>query len=259
MKKLLSLLIVFTSFGIMPSARADQVIMKDGTVYKGKILIHAEKAILIGNPPFDPNSYLLENKDIDKIIFDEYHPNPPAERRRGFTSALHMTGQTFSSDELSLGTAAGLSGEIGFRVHPLVEIDGGMSWIPSLNSDDGILLSDGTVARQYKHFWLYGSVVSGRLYPFFNQKKWKLEPYVLAGYQWNRLIPKASGDRFQGNGWRFGAGALYPLSSHWFLDARLLFDDLSFDTVQFQGREGSVQPTVSQHLYALSTGISYRL
>lgn len=40
-------------------AHADQVIMKDGTVYKGKIQIDTDKAVLIGNPPFDPTSYML--------------------------------------------------------------------------------------------------------------------------------------------------------------------------------------------------------
>ena len=48
--------------------------MKDGTVYKGKIMIDTDKAILIGNPPFDPNSYLLKSEDIDKIIYENIIP-----------------------------------------------------------------------------------------------------------------------------------------------------------------------------------------
>src|SRR6266478_4886024 len=76
----------------LPLARADQVIMKDGTVYKGKIMIDTDKAILIGNPPFDPNSYLLQAEDIDKIIYEEYHPNPPTERKRGLTFETAVNG-----------------------------------------------------------------------------------------------------------------------------------------------------------------------
>src|ERR1041384_8855642 len=88
---------------LLPFARsfvvADQVIMKDGTVYKGKILIDTDKAILIGNPPFDPNSYLLQSEDIDKIIYERYKPNPPAERKRGLTFESRLTGNVFASDQ----------------------------------------------------------------------------------------------------------------------------------------------------------------
>src|SRR6266404_5517976 len=80
----------------MPSVFADQIIMKDGTVYKGKILIDTDKAILIGNPPFDPNSYLLQSEDIDKIIYEEYHPNPPSVRKRGLTFESHLAGNVVS-------------------------------------------------------------------------------------------------------------------------------------------------------------------
>lgn len=240
-------------------ACADQVIMKDGAVYKGKILVDTDKAILIGNPPFDPNSYLLEAKDIDKIVYEEYRPNAPSERRRGFTSALHLTGNFFSSDELSLGAAPGLYGEIGFRPHPLLEMDGGMHWLPGLYSKEGLSVSDGATSRGYQDFWGYGAVVSGRIYPFFSRTKWKLEPYLVAGYQWSHLIPKGSGDGLKGTGWRMGIGSIYPASSRWFWDARFLYDDLSFDTIRFRGRDGSIQPTIRERLYSLSAGISYRL
>ena len=87
---------------------ADQVIMKDGTVYKGKILIDTDKAILIGNPPFDPNSYLLQSEDIEKIIYEEYHPNPPSERKRGLTLETRLSGGIYSSDQQPLGPAPSL-------------------------------------------------------------------------------------------------------------------------------------------------------
>src|ERR1041384_2207918 len=113
---------------LLPFARsfvvADQVIMKDGTVYKGKILIDSPKAILIGNPPFDPNSYLLQAEDIDKIIYEQYKPNPPAERKRGFLIETQLKGNFSLSDDLSYAPASGLYAGIGFRVHPALELNG---------------------------------------------------------------------------------------------------------------------------------------
>src|SRR5262249_61422294 len=112
----------------MTLAMADQVIMKDGTVYKGKILIDTDKALLIRNPPFDPNSCLLQSEDIDKIIYEEYHPNPPAERKRGLTFETRLNGNVYSSDQLSSSAAPSLYAGMGFRVHPMLEINGGVNW-----------------------------------------------------------------------------------------------------------------------------------
>src|SRR6185437_11195019 len=126
--------------GMGATGRADQVIMKDGTVYKGKIQIDTDKALLIGNPPYDPVSYYLEAKDIDKIIYEEYHPAPPAERKRGFGVEMRLNGDFFSSSELSFNPAAGLYAGGLFRVHPLFEIEGGMDWIPNAVGSSGGLL-----------------------------------------------------------------------------------------------------------------------
>ena len=114
--------IAFLALALAP-ALADQVIMKDGTVYKGKIQIDTDKAVLIGNPPFDPTAYLLKTEDIEKIIYEEYHPNPPAERKRGFTVETRVNGHVSSSDELSYGTAASVYAGLGFRLHPALEIN----------------------------------------------------------------------------------------------------------------------------------------
>src|ERR1035438_9370153 len=92
--------IAFLALALSP-AFADQVIMKDGTVYKGKIQIDTDKAVLIGNPPFDPTAYLLKTEDIEKIIYEEYRLSPPAERKRGFTTEVRVNGHVSSSDQLS--------------------------------------------------------------------------------------------------------------------------------------------------------------
>ena len=241
--------------------RADTVIMKDGTVYKGKILIDTDKALLIGNPPFDPNSYMLESKDIAKIIYEQYHPNPPAERKRGLAAEARLTGDIFSSKQLSLGAAPGLYAGLGFRVHPFFELDGGMNWNPGLHSGSGLSVSNGTGAagsRQYNDFYGYSGEVSGRFYSFF-RKKWKTEPYFTTGYDWSHLIPKDSGDQLSGSGWIFGVGAIRPLTTHLFLEARLLYQSLNFDTIDFLGQEGEINPTITEHKVVLSAGVSYRL
>ena len=237
---------------------ADQVIMKDGTVYKGKILIDTDKAVLIGNPPFDPNSYLLQSEDIEKIIYEEYHANPPAERKRGLTFETRLNGNVFSSDSLPSGPAPSLYAGLGFRVHPLFELNGGLDWTPAMHASDAFTVTDGTTTRRYEDFWRYHAVFSARFYPFYKQK-WKTEPYVAAGVSWGRQIPKDSGDTLKGAGWHVGFGAIRPLTTHLFLEARFMFQKFSYDRIEFLGREGTFEPAVDQRVYSFSGGISYRL
>lgn len=243
------------------SVYADQVIMKDGSVYKGKIQAETDKAILIGNPPFDPTAYYLETKDIEKIIYEEYRPNAPAERKRGLTADLRISGHSLSSDELDMTPAAGLGATLGFRVHPLIELSGGMEWIPSLHADSDFAVSDGQdppTVRGYQAFHEWRGLFYGRFYPFF-QKRWKAEPYVQTGYAWGKIIPSGSGDSFSGSGWFLGTGFLWPLSRHFFLDARYEFQDMSYDRVTFLGRDGSLSPAIGQTHHVLSVGLSWRL
>jgi len=242
---------------IATPAAADQVIMKDGTVFKGKIEVDTDKAVLIGNPPFDPNSYLLKTEDIEKIIYEEYHQNPPAERKRGFIMEGRINGNIVSSDQISFGPAPSLYAGLGFRVHPLVELDGGVDWTPTLHDADAFSVSDGTTTRRYEDFWQYAAVFSLRLYPFY-EKKWKTEPYLTAGYTWSHQIPKDSGDSLKGSGWTIGFGAIRPLSAHLFLEGRVVYQSLSYDSIQFLGQQGTLQPSIDQHVYSMSIGASYR-
>jgi len=233
--------------------------MKDGTVYKGKILIDTDKAILIGNPPFDPNSYLLQSEDIDKIIYEEYHSNPPAERKRGFTFESRLLGNVFSSDQLPSRPSPGLYAGVGFRVHPLVELNGGVEWIPAMHESDSFAVQEGTTTtRSYEDFWQYSAVFSVRLYPFYREK-WKTEPYLVSGYSWTKQIPTGSGDSLKGSGWHVGFGAIRPLTTHIFLEGRFEYQQLTYDTIQFLGQQGSLQPNIDQHRYTFSLGASYRL
>jgi hypothetical protein len=242
-------------------AHADQVIMKDGTVYKGKIQVENGKAILIGNPPFDPTAYLLETKDIEKVIYEEYRLSPPAERRRGLQFESRINGNVFSSDELSLGTAPSLYVGAGFRIHPFVELDGGLDWTPGLHASTGLGVSDNATpphTRGYQDFHMLRGVFTTRLYPFF-QKHWSWEPYLLGGYSWGRLTPSGSGDTLTGSGWLAGAGAMVPLTRHIFLEGRFAYESLSFDSINFLGQDGTLRPAIGESDYTFSLGISWRL
>jgi len=243
-------------------ASADQVIMKDGTVYKGKIEIDTDKAILIGNPPFDSNAYLLKSEDIAKIIYEKYQPNAPAERKRGLMFEGRLNGNAVSSDQISFGPAPSLYAGVGMRVHPLVELNGGIDWTPSLHDGDTFGVSNSTTTstttRRYQDFWQYQAVFSARIYPFY-EKKWKTEPYLTAGYSWSHQIPKDSGDSLSGSGWQIGFGAIRPLTTHIFLEGRFVYQKMSYDTVQFLGQEGTLQPSIDQNVYSFSVGASYRL
>jgi hypothetical protein len=241
---------------------ADEVHMKDGTVYKGKILIDTDKALLIGNPPYDPNSYLLETKDIEKIVYEEYKPAPPAERRRGFVFETRLTGSFFSSSQLPLSPAAGLYAGAGFRIHPLFELEAGFDYLPALKtSDHELSVTDGeTVRRGYERFSMFGGRVGGRFYPWGTARRnWRTEPYLVAGYGWSRFKPKASGDTLKGNGWLVGVGAHRPLSRNFFLDLRFTYEPTKFGEIDFIGREGQISPKVDQKRFNLSAGVSYRL
>lgn len=239
-------------------AQADKVIMKDGTVYKGKIQIDTDKAVLIGNPPFDPNSYLLESKDIQTIVYEQYHQSPPAERRRGLLLETRMSGNIFSSSDLSLHPAPGLYLGGGFRIHPMFEIDGGVESLPAVSAKSGLGVTDPTTSRVYKRFYMYSGIVSGKIYPFFKNQKLSLEPFLVAGYRWTKLVPKASGDTLKGSGWHLGFGAMRPLTRHIFLEAQFLYERLTFDSIDFLGQQGNIRPVIIDNVYSLNLGASYR-
>ncbi len=211
--------------------------MKDGTVYKGKIQIDNGKAILIGNPPFDPTSYLLKAEDIDKIIYEEYRPNPPAERKRGLT---------FESRLLSGKCVFVQINSVGTRARPLRGArvsrasDARTEWRHRLDSghafqQDAFSVSDGTTTRRYQDFWQYSAVFWPRLYPFLSEK---MENGTLS-HRRIQLGPsnsqRVSGDSLKGSGWLVGFGAIRPLTTHVFLEARFVYQKMSYDTIQFLG------------------------
>jgi hypothetical protein len=258
-----TVLLTFALFIVVSPAFADKVITKDGKTYTGKILIDSDKAVLIGNPPFDPNSTLIQGEDIKTIIYEEYKPNAPAVRRRGITSDFRLSGNYFTSDELKLNPAAGLRLAGGFRFHPIIELEGGFDWLPSLTAKNGLaIVADtgaGLVSRRYESFGMYVFEIEAKLYPFGLKPSWKTEPYVHGGYGWSRLVPKASGDSLKGDGWLLGFGALRPLTKNLFLDVRFDYKSWSYDRVKFLGQEGAISPAIAEHQLGVSAGLSYRI
>lgn len=232
--------------------------MKDGTVYKGKITVDTDKALIISNPPYDPESYMLETKDIEKIVYEEYKLLPPTQRKRGLATEISLKGQSISSHQIATGMTPGLYGGLSFRVHPVLELGGGLEWLPALSAKDPLPVSDGTTTRIYEKYWMYSGVVMARVYPFF-KKGWKTEPYLLGGYRFSKLLPKASGDSLTGSGWLTGAGAIHPLAEHWFLDGRLAYGQSSFGDISYLGQEGSLRPEIRQKSFEISLGLSFRL
>jgi hypothetical protein len=249
-------LLVFCSVACL----ADRVITKDGKVYSGKIMIESDKSVLIGNPPYDPNSTLIKSEDIETIVYEQYHPNAPAVRRRGFTLDFDFIGNAYSSKELSLRPSGTLGIGGGFRFHPLIEIGAALQWTPALTtSGDPLTITDGTVTRGYSDFWMYTLNFVSKIYPFFKKTKWATEPYLLAGFGWDHLIPKQSGDSLSGSGWLVGFGAIRPVTEHLFLNGNFFYQSLGFDTVRFLGRDGAIDPQINEHQYSLTLGLSYRI
>lgn len=257
MKRIVIAAVAIVLCSLPTPSRADQVIMKDGAVYKGKIQIDTDKAILIGNPPFDPQSYLLKTEDIEKIIYEEYRQKPPAERKRGVSLEWRVGESFYSSDELSLKPSPVLHWGAGFRVHPLIEVNGEFDWGPALRAKDVFSVSNGTTTRHYEDFAQYGMGFAVRFYPFY-QKTWKAEPFLNAGYHWTHLSPKASGDSLSGAGWAIGAGCLYPLTTHLFLETRLGYEQNHLDTIHFLGQESGISPQIDQGAVSLQVGTSWR-
>jgi len=174
---------------------ADKVITKDGKVYTGKILIDSDKAVLIGNPPFDPNSTLIKSEDIQTIVYEQYRPNSPAERRRGINLDFQLSGNAYSSSELALHPAVGLLAGAGFRFHPLIEIGGAMQWVPGLSaSGSGLSLTGGTgssvITRGYQHFWQYTLDFTSKIYPFFQTDEMENGALHLDGLRLEPFNPK---------------------------------------------------------------------
>lgn len=229
--------------------------MKDGKVYQGRIMGETFRSILITSPA-EPRPQFLRKRDVLTIVRDQPEEKVFVDRGRYVSLRLGLSGNFYSSDRLELDPAPGLTVGGGFRFHPAAEIEGGLDWVPALS---GILaISDGTVTRQYEKFRAFGGFFGLRLFPFYRFQSWPVEPYLLGGYQWTRLNPKATDDGLKGKAFLIGSGFEKRFAEHWAWDVRFHYERLSYDRVDFLLREGSLTDDIRLNRYRLVTGLSYR-
>jgi len=141
-------------------------------------------------------------------------------------------------------------------MHPAIEIGGEFNFIPNL-SGNPLTVTDGLNSRAYESFYAYDGGFSAKVFPFFTHPDWRYEPYLITGYHWNRLIPKASGDEFKGKSIFGGAGVMIPWWKPLYWDFRFTYQHTGYDSVQFLSGEGDISG-VTHNSYVLSAGLSYR-
>ena len=140
--------------------------------------------------------------------------------------------------------------------YPVVEVGAETNWAPAQSGALGI--TDGTTTRGYSRFASWNGGFYAKVFPAYRQRDWKWQPYVLGGYLWNRLMPKDTTDLLKGTSWEAGTGVSYLLTSHWSVEARFVYMQTRYDTVNFLLREGSLTSDVMVATYTVSTGIVYR-
>jgi opacity protein-like surface antigen len=236
------------------SAHADKIIMKNGKIYQGHIMGETQKEMLISSPA-DPQPRFIPKGEILTIVHDG--PPPVSEERRELaTLELLMSGQFHSSPNLNLDPNAGLHAAGGMRPHPSFEVGAEINYAPAQTGD--VAISDGVTTREYTRF----ATVAGGFYvkgfPAYRYRDWRWQPYLMMGYLWQRFMPKATTDELKGKSFEGGAGVSYLLSKSWCVEARFIYLDTSYDTVNFLLREGSLNSNVHVRTYNVMTGIAYR-
>jgi hypothetical protein len=204
---------------LLPSfLRADQVIMKSGKIYKGRIMGETNRMLLFRDTR-EAEPRFLAVPDILTIVRESRPAARTVEPKRYVVGELGISGAFFTARRLASAPGGALHLGGGFRLHPLVEVDGDLDWFPSLSG--GLGITDGARFRGYERFWAYDGGFFARVFPT-GLRDWRTEPYLLAGYQWSHWVPKESGDSLKGNVWRFGGGVQRPLWGALFWDARIL-------------------------------------
>jgi len=250
-------LILVPAFSFPSFSWADKIIMKDGKIYEGHVMGESSRSIMISNPPLDPKPRFVEMKDVMTIVRESRPAEKPTLEEGRFASvSLGLTGEVFSSSVFSFSPAAGLYGAGAFRIHPAVELGGELNYIPEL-SGGNLSVTDGQNLRGYDHFYAYHGGFSVKGFPFYRCQGWRMEPYLLVGYHWNRLVPKASGDVLKGKSLFGGAGVMIPWWKPLYWDLRFTYQHTRYDAIEFLSGDGDLSG-VTHNSYALSAGLSYR-
>jgi hypothetical protein len=230
-----------------------KVIMKDGKIYEGKIIAEPDGDVLIRTRPVEPRATLLPASEILTVVRDPVS-HPPVDPQRYWEAELLASGNVFSSRDISMDPTAGLWLGGGMRLFPVIQLDAGLDWKPAINGS--VAISNGTTQRDYEHFTSITGGFSGRIFPFY-QRHWKIEPYLLGGYEWSRLTPKGSGDSLSGEGPKLGFGISWPLRRSWFLESRFIYRRIRYDRLDFLGLKSDVSPVVMNDNYSFGAGVAY--
>jgi hypothetical protein len=232
---------------------AAKVIMKDGKIYQGRIVAETDGDVLIRTSPVS-RSKLLLSEDILTVVRDPIiHKNDP---QRYSSVDVGLLGNIYSTRGIELNPSASLRLGGGLRFHPLMEIAAGLEWSPHITGELGV--TDGTITRIYEKFYSYSGGLSTKWYPFFKKVDWRVEPFLILGYEWRRFVPKDSGDALKGSGINTGLGAYWQLNKRLFLETRFLYQRMRYGNIFFQLREGTLDPAIRADNFTLSTHLSLR-
>jgi hypothetical protein len=234
-------------------AHADKIIMKDGKIYDGRIMGETQRSILISTAQ-EPHPRFLRMNDVMTIVRESHAPPPDHEPKRYVMVETLVGAAAFTSRALEMPPAPMLHFGGGFRLYPLVELDADLDWMPAASGR--LSITDGTNLRGYDHFWGYSGGFGARVFPFAS-KDWKTEPYALVGYQWTRLLPKASDDYLKGSLWKIGVGAQRPWIGALYLDARIVYQRVRYDSLAFLSNTGTLVSSIANDQILLLTGVSY--
>lgn len=254
MRKGLILVLTFLVFPLQ--AWADKVIMRDGKIYEGHIMGETSRSLLISNPPLDPKPRFIDLKDILTIVRESRPPEiATPETNRFATVETSLTGTVYTASTFSLSPAPGLHAGAGFRLHPAIEVDAGIDWVPALSGSFAV--TDGSRDRGYEKFYAYAGGFMAKFFPFFMKEPRTIEPYLFTGYRWDRLVPKGSGDHVSGSSVLGGLGVSIPWHRPWYWELRAGFAHTSYSTIKFLTGEGELSG-VRDNTVTFSAGLSYR-
>jgi hypothetical protein len=251
------LLLVFLS--TLPGfLRADKIIMKDGKIYYGHIMGETQHSVLISNPPVDPKPRFIELRDVMTIVRERRPAEKPSPEEERFASvSAGIVGQVFTSNIFSFTGAPGLYFGGGFRVHPALELGAELDYVPALSGHLTVVDTQSQNSRSYQNFYAYQGGFSAKLFPFYQHKQWRAEPYFITGYHWSRLIPNGSEDELKGTSLFGGAGLMIPWWKPLYWDFRAVYDHTQYDSIHFLGNDGDLSG-VDHNAFEFSVGLSYR-
>jgi hypothetical protein len=235
-------------------ARADKVIMKDGKVYEGRIMGETSRNVLISNAPLDPSPRFLPVSEVLTIVRERHVEAPSPDRDKYVALDLGLESGFLTTSAFDMHATPGVLLRGGFRLHPLLQLEAELDWQPSLAGNFGV--TDGQTVRLYERFYAYQGGFGLRWFPW-GRRGLLTEPYLVIGYAWSRLFPKATDDHVNGYRLRGGVGLQRRLRGPLFLDGRLLYERSRFSRIRFLTGEGTFNSPLKQDGVTLSTALSW--